>query len=163
MRSHLLGIVVDGHRAAHSSVGFFNGRFERHSGVLALCVALLWSLHPLQTETVVYITQRTELLVGFFYLATLYASLRYFTAVSSATRAGWLTASALACIAGMACKEVMVTAPLVVLLFELTFITALFGSHGRNLGGCMLLLLQVGPCFCGSITMHRAPSLLVFT
>ena len=34
----------------------------------------------------------------------------------------WLAGSALACLAGMACKEVMVVAPLVVLLYDRTFV-----------------------------------------
>ncbi len=99
----------------------FAGKFSRTAGPLAFFVALLWALHPLQTETVVYITQRTELMVGFFYLATMYASLRYWAADSQAGRRRWLALAGLACLAGMACKEVMVTAPVVVLLFERTF------------------------------------------
>ena len=38
----------------------------------------------------------------------------------------WLAVAALACMAGMACKEVMVTAPVVVLLFDRTFIAGSF-------------------------------------
>jgi protein O-mannosyl-transferase len=105
---------------------YFGGRFDRAAGSLALIVALLWTLHPLQTETVVYVTQRTELMVGFFYLATLYASFRYWAAASSAGRKVWLALATTACLAGMACKEVMVTAPVIVLLFERTFITGSF-------------------------------------
>lgn len=105
---------------------YFAGRFQRASGPLAFAVALLWALHPLQTETVVYVTQRTELMVGFFYLATLYASLRYWAAPSPAIRAIWLALSILSCFAGMACKEVMVTAPAIVLLFQRTLITGSF-------------------------------------
>ncbi len=59
--------------------------------------------------------------MSFFYLATLYASLRYFLA---ATPRGGTTAAmfaTLCCFCGMACKEVMVSAPLTVLLFERTF------------------------------------------
>ena len=37
---------------------------------------LLWALHPLQTETVVGIAQRTESLCGLFYLLTLYGFIR---------------------------------------------------------------------------------------
>ena len=40
---------------------------------------MIWALHPLQTETVIYATQRTELMMAFFYLATLYCSLRYWS------------------------------------------------------------------------------------
>jgi tetratricopeptide (TPR) repeat protein len=106
---------------------FFDGRFDDSTAdLLALTTALWWAVHPLQTETVVYITQRTELMVGFFYLATLYASLRYWTAELPAARKRWLVIAGLACMAGMACKEVMVSAPLVVLLFEWTFIAGSF-------------------------------------
>src|SRR6185436_11250999 len=37
-------------------------------------------------------------------------------------RAAWLVCAVIACLAGMASKEVMVSAPLLVLLFERTFI-----------------------------------------
>ncbi len=71
-------------------LNYFEGRFSRVSGPLAFTVALLWALHPLQTETVIYVTQRTELMVGFFYLATLYASLRYWDPNSrQAETSGW--------------------------------------------------------------------------
>ncbi len=109
---------------------YFAGRFDRASEGLSLVVALLWAVHPLQTETVVYVTQRTELMVGFFYLATVYASLRYWAASSIPGRRIWLAVACLACLAGAASKEVMVTAPVAVLLFERTFIR---GSFGRAL------------------------------
>ena len=38
---------------------------------LAAFAALLWTLHPLQTEAVTYISQRAESLMGLFYLLTL--------------------------------------------------------------------------------------------
>ena len=91
---------------------YFGGRFGDSAGLIALAVALVWALHPLVTETVVYVTQRTELMVAFCYLATLYASLRFWE--SRAFR--WLFLAVLACWAGMASKEVMVSAPLMVLL-----------------------------------------------
>ena len=42
---------------------------------IALAVALLWAVHPLQTESVTYIVQRAESLMGLFYLLTLYCFL----------------------------------------------------------------------------------------
>ena len=59
---------------------YFKGRFESVADWLALVTALLWALHPLQTEAVVYITQRTELTAAFFYLTTIYCSMRYWAA-----------------------------------------------------------------------------------
>ena len=43
---------------------------------LAFAIALLWVLHPLNSEVVTYVTQRTESMMAVFYLLTLYASLR---------------------------------------------------------------------------------------
>lgn len=102
---------------------YFGGRFTTAAGPIALAVALLWALHPLQTESVVYVTQRTELMVGLAYLATLYSALRYWTASSRGQRTTWLVLATLACSAGMASKEVMVTSPVVVLLYDWTFLS----------------------------------------
>ncbi len=41
-----------------------------------VAIALLWAIHPLQTESVTYIVQRAESLVGLFYLLTLYCFIR---------------------------------------------------------------------------------------
>src|SRR3954462_15950803 len=70
------------------SLPYFAGKFEGVAGWLALVVALLWSVHPLNTEAVVHITQRTELMLAFFYLATLYCSIRYWTAAAADYRNG---------------------------------------------------------------------------
>ena len=51
-------------------------RFGPASTGLALAVALVWALHPLQTESVTYIIQRAEALVGLFYLLTFYCFVR---------------------------------------------------------------------------------------
>src|SRR5206468_1139421 len=40
---------------------------------IALATALVWALHPLQTESVTYVVQRCESLMGLAYLGTLYA------------------------------------------------------------------------------------------
>lgn len=92
------------------------GRFGGEGAAFA--VALLWGVHPLLSEPVVYIVQRTELMMGFFYLLTLYASL---TAWTSARRGAWQGAAVAACALGMACKEPMVSAPLLVVLHDLAF------------------------------------------
>ena len=43
---------------------------------LAFAVALLWIVHPLNTESVTYIVQRGESLMGLFLLLTLYCAIR---------------------------------------------------------------------------------------
>ena len=71
-------------------------------------LALLWALHPIQTETVVYATQRTEALVSFFMLLTLYLGLR---AYGSAKPEAWITGATVACALAMGSKEVAVVTP----------------------------------------------------
>ena len=87
---------------------------------LAWIAALIWTLHPLQTETIDYVTQRTESLMGLFYLLTLYCSVR----ALEGHQDRWHAAAVLACATGMACKESMVTAPLMVGLFDYAFVEA---------------------------------------
>lgn len=100
------------------------------SDLVALTVALLWAVHPLQTESVTCIVQRNELLVGFFYLATLGCLLR--ANETGSRRNAWLVLAVVACLAGMACKEVMVTAPFVVLLFDRIFVAGSFSESWRQ-------------------------------
>src|SRR5262249_27953133 len=61
-------------------------RFASRAPDLAFAVALLWVLHPLNTEAVDYVTQRTESMMALFYLATLIASSR---AVAEPSQRRW--------------------------------------------------------------------------
>jgi tetratricopeptide (TPR) repeat protein len=87
---------------------------------LSFAATLLWAVHPLQCESVAYVVQRAESLMGLFYLATLYAFIRWTEGGAGARL--WASASAGACLLGMGTKEVMATAPLVVLLYDWTFV-----------------------------------------
>jgi tetratricopeptide (TPR) repeat protein len=126
---------------------------------LAFTVALLWAVHPLQTESVTCIIQRTESLMGLFYLLTLYCFIRAVEGRSGFTPAPsginpdlqpkrgnppnsqlpalnfqpstlnsriWSLGSIVCCLLGMATKEVMVSAPLMVLLYDRTFVAGTF-------------------------------------
>ena len=100
------------------------GRFTADAAWwIATAVALLWALHPLQTETVTCVVQRTEALVALFYLLTLYLFVR---GVEASEPRAWHAAALVACMLGMASKEVMASAPLVVLLFDRTFFAGSF-------------------------------------
>lgn len=98
-------------------------RYGKSSTLLALAIALIWIVHPLQTQCVTYIIQRAESLMGLFYLLTLYAAIR--TADSVKPRF-WSTVAMISCIFGMLTKEVMVTCPLIVLIYDRIFISKSF-------------------------------------
>lgn len=89
--------------------------------VLAGTIALLWGTHPLQTQSVTYTTQRCESLMSFCYLLCLYGVLQ---SSSSARKARWYCLVIASFVVGMATKEVMVTAPILVMIYDRIFLSA---------------------------------------
>jgi protein O-mannosyl-transferase len=121
---HLLcGLLLFGIVRRTLSSGRIQDRTGQAAPVLAMIIALLWVVHPLQTESVTYVIQRTESMMGLFYLLTLYCFIRSGAAPQSLA---WKVAAVLSCALGMACKEVMVTAPLMVLLYDRIFVADSF-------------------------------------
>ncbi len=113
------------------------GRFGAVADSLALLTALLWLVHPLQTESVTYIVQRAEALAGLFYMLTMYALIR---GAGSERPGRWHAATVGACLLGMASKEVLVSAPLLVLLYDRTFLAGSFQDAWRARQRLYLLL-----------------------
>lgn len=108
-------------------------RFGAAALPLAFALAALWMLHPLQTESVTYVCQRAESLMALAYLTTLYTFIRGVDAPVPAQRR-WHALTVIACVLGMACKEVMVSAPLLVLLYDRTFCAGRFSAAWRLRG-----------------------------
>jgi tetratricopeptide (TPR) repeat protein len=119
---------------------------------LAFASVLIWLVHPLQSEIVNYVTQRTEAMMALFYLLTLYAVIR---ASTSPSPGRWSAVALIACALGMASKETMVTAPIVVLLYDALFLAgslskALARRRWLYLGlagtwAVLLILIAPGP------------------
>jgi len=106
--------------------------YDQHANPLAMIIALIWLVHPLQTECVTYISTRTESMMGLFYLLPLYFSLRSF---KSTHWHRWYAAAMIFCALGMGSKEVMVSAPLMVLVYDRTFNSGSFKVALRNRWG----------------------------
>ena len=129
------------------------GRLGADALPLALTVAVIWIVHPLQTEAVTYISQRAESLMGMFYLLTLYCFIRAVDAAgegretrgerpegtalalssqhSTLSSKLWFSSSILFCFLGTLSKETIVTAPVMVLLYDRTFVAGSFGEAWR--------------------------------
>ena len=196
-----------------------HARFATPAPWLAAAIALIWEVHPLQTESVTYIVQRSELLMGLFLLLTLYCFIRgvesqdwprgsaalrrgvegsgsagapisesgltspsheeergaedergsagaspsktqrigwgqptlHPTRLGTAdatpasdrlgqptlhrARIGWFCLSVVSCLLGMGSKEVMVGAPLIVLLYDRVFLASSFRELWQRRGG----------------------------
>lgn len=143
---HVFNLVV--HLAAGLVLYDLVGRtikrlpWRRHGESVAFLSAALWLLHPLQTESVTYVVQRAESMAALCYLITLDG----FVWMIERRSPRWGAMSIAACFAGMASKEVMVSAPLMVLLYDRTFVSGTFAGALRRwryyltLAGSWLLL-----------------------
>jgi tetratricopeptide (TPR) repeat protein len=136
----IVGPAEAGHHAHKEPVDDVRGvRLQPDPIDIAFAVALVWVLHPLNTEAVDYVTQRTESMMALFYLLTMYVSARSLEVrlkpdttranaidgqVKSATTPFFAHRSVaiLCCALGMACKESMVTAPVMVFLYDRVFV-----------------------------------------
>jgi tetratricopeptide (TPR) repeat protein len=118
-------------------------RYREAADGLALSIALLWTVHPLQTQAVTYVVQRCESGMGLCLLASVYASIRGFE-VSGVRSWQWSVLAVVACSIGMGMKEVMVVAPIVVWLHDRTFLS---GSGPSALRGRPGLYAGLAACW----------------
>lgn len=123
------GLVLFGIVRRTLLLPLWQGRYTASADGIAFATALLWLLHPLQTQSVTYVIQRCESLMGLFYLLTLYAVLR----AAESPRAWLWQLGAIACFfLGLGCKEVIATAPVVILLYDWVFLTQSFKETFRR-------------------------------
>lgn len=93
--------------------------------------AALWLVHPLQTESVTYIVQRAESLMGLLFIATLYLTVR---GASSERPWGWYLGAIATTWLGVGCKEVMVTVPAVMALIDRMVLSPSWQAVARRRG-----------------------------
>jgi protein O-mannosyl-transferase len=103
----------------------------------ALMVALLWSVHPLQTEAVVTIGHRSGLLGAWFTLLSIYAVVRGAEVDGSRT---WKGVAVIACTLGMATHPVVAAVPILAMLTDRTFFAGTFREAWRRNSGTYLLM-----------------------
>lgn len=103
---------------------------------IAWAAALLWTVHPLQTEAVTYVVQRAESLMGLCYLATFLCYIRF----AQTKRPAWAVGAVACCLAGMGAKEVMVSAPVMLWMYDRAFLSGTFAGAWRARRGLLLAL-----------------------
>ena len=120
---HLLNLLL---HAAGATVFFFivrrllraagSAAAESDLSVGAAFAALLFAVHPLRVESVVWVTERKDVLCGFFFML---AVLAYLRAAGGATlRRGWTYASLAATAAALLSKAAALPLPAVLLLLD---------------------------------------------
>jgi tetratricopeptide (TPR) repeat protein len=98
----------------------FHGRFEHRAAPLAFVSALLWLVHPMQTQSITYVVQRCEAMMGLFFLLTLYCVIH---GAGSRWRVLWGAAAFVSMVIAIASKEVAVVIPLIVMFYDRIFLT----------------------------------------
>lgn len=116
---HLTNLAI--HLATTALVFFFTRRILTLSGasggdLLALAVAAVFALHPIQTQAVVYITQRAELLASALYLGPLLLLLRAERRGPSAAGVAFYVAAFVLFALGLGAKVIVATLPAAYLL-----------------------------------------------
>ena len=106
---------------------------------LPFIVAVLFLVHPCQTQAVTYITQRFESMAAVFYLGTVYCYLSARLSTNKAQRVTLFGLAGLLSILGIMTKETVITVPLTIMAaewilfpkrnnFKFYFLLALIGS-----------------------------------
>jgi tetratricopeptide (TPR) repeat protein len=115
---HLLNLLI--HATNTVFVYFISRRITQDfsSEAPALFAALLFAVHPVQTEAVAYISGRSTSLMATFYLGSLLAYIRGSDAQGHFWSHG---VSPVLFIMGLLTKEIAITLPAVLLLWELAF------------------------------------------
>jgi protein O-mannosyl-transferase len=103
--------------------------YGRGAAYLAFAAAVIWMLHPIQTQAVTYLSQRCESLMGLLFLLTFYCAVRGFQSDSPFR---WHLASVIFFFMGVGSKEVIAVAPPLILLYEILFVRRSFRDAVRR-------------------------------
>ncbi len=106
--------------------GFLKGGDKAPALYIALLSALIFTVHPVNTQGVNYITQRFTSLATLFYLLSIVLFLKWRISEGKERRAAFYALSLLAAIAAQKTKEISFTLPFMIVFFEFVF----FPAHG---------------------------------
>ncbi len=122
------------------------------TNLIAAGVALIWTLHPVQTQSVTYIVQRMTALAGLFYFWGLYFYLRRIVEKDNKKKWGYFILVFVCFVLGMGSKEVFVTFPLAVYLMDALLLPEhrTFGNRRwLHLTGLLVFTIAAGFFFLG--------------
>lgn len=110
----LTGLLVFALARATLLLEVFRGRYARSADHLAAIAALVFLLHPIQTESVTYVIQRAEIFVA----AALVGCVLGLLAMRDRPRAGAIAVVAGSCVLGVYSKPSFAVAPALLLVFD---------------------------------------------
>ena len=93
-----------------------------HYRAIAFFAALLWLVHPIQTQSVTYIVQRMNSMAAMFYILSLLLYVKGRLTIQEQKKSWpWFAGCTLAGLLALGCKETAATLPVFILLYEWYF------------------------------------------
>lgn len=135
--------------------------YIRSATPLAFTIALLWMLHPLQTESVTYISQRSESLMGLLILISLFGVVRGACTEQQLYRHIWYGISVVSFMLGCGVKEVMAVGLPVLAVYDRIFLTDSWEEvHRRRWGVYMGYLTGIAWLVSSSNRFGTSPEVV---
>ena len=98
-------------------------KIAKHANVISLLAGLIFVAHPIQTEAVTYIVQRASSMATLFYMASLCFYVK-FRLQDTKIQIIYYICSLTTAVLAMFCKEMAITLPLMILVYECCFFKA---------------------------------------
>jgi len=118
-----------------------------HKELIALFVALIFVSHPVQTEAVTYIWQRAASMAAMFYLASfcfyIKSRLMHLNNKQSVLDKSYYILSVVSAVLAIFTKEISITLPLMLLLYEFTFFNIKKNFNWKRLAPFFLSLVII--------------------
>jgi len=124
-----------------------------HPDLIAFLAALIWLVHPVQTQSVTYIVQRVNSMASLFFILAFWLYVKGRLVQAPQRRWLWYLGSATSWLLSLGCKQITVTLPFFVLLYEWYFFRDLSKDWlKRNLKyvlGIFIILLFIALLYTG--------------
>jgi tetratricopeptide (TPR) repeat protein len=106
--------------AATLRISSLSSRYH-HPDLIAFLAALIWLIHPVQTQSVTYIMQRMTGMASMFFILSFWCYVKARMAGGDKVKWLWFAGSALVWLLSLGCKQITVTLPFFVFLYEWFF------------------------------------------
>jgi tetratricopeptide (TPR) repeat protein len=93
----------------------------RQPNLIAFVAALIWLVHPIQTQSVTYIIQRINSLAALFFVLSFYLFVRGRLAGQPAKKWSWFGGAALSWVLALGCKQNAASLPVIIFFYEWYF------------------------------------------
>jgi len=126
--------------------------------MISFFAALLWLVHPIQTQSVTYIVQRMNSMAAMFYVLSFLFYVKGRLVEKNQRRWPWFAGCALAGILAIGSKEIAATLPFFILLYEWYFFQDLSKAwlkrHLPYIVGTLILFGLLGFLYLGTNPLH---------